>query len=105
MAKKPGMTWNEETQQWDRTEEYSTKIFLDAFEEHVVLDAHVHFVHINGKLKARCRETNTNLQFPSMLRRAGRELIADVIKAKNSGGRVFYRVYRGSIRDGNEIVG
>jgi len=47
-----------------RSDDYQTKIFMDAFDNHVVLDAKVEITHINGKLKAYCPSTGTFLQFP-----------------------------------------
>lgn len=104
MAKeKPTMKWDPDTKQWVRNEAYNCKIFLDAFDNHVVMDAKITFRRdYAGKIKARCEQLNTNLQFPRDLRVVGTELIADVIEAKQGG---FYRYFRGSIRRGTEVLG
>jgi len=91
-----------------RSDDYQTKIFMDAFDNHVVLDAKVEITHINGKLKAYCPSTGTFLQFPSKLRHYnGEKYIADVIKSRNNSGSIFYRAYRKSIRQPQtgEVVG
>jgi len=86
--------------EFTRTDAYMTKIFLDAFEKHVVQDAVAEVVSGSQHLKVWCEKTNSYLQFPSALRTfRGRRFICDVVKASN-GGSVFYRAYRGSIRDG-----
>jgi len=97
--------------EFTRSDEYQTKIFMDAFEQHVVLDAKIVLRRDSNnwrKLKAWCPVTGTNLQFPSKLREyEGQRFIADVIKSRKKGGKVFYRAYRKSIRDPKtgEVVG
>ena len=82
-----------------RTDEYMTKIFLDAFEKDVRQDVEAHVVSGSQHYKVWCNATDSYLQFPSALRTyLGRKFKCDVVKACN-GGRVFYRAYRGSIRD------
>ena len=97
--------------EFERSEEYMTKIFLDALDRDVMLDAQVVIRHERGwnsKLKAWCPSTKTNLQFPTKLREHdGQRYIADVIKSARKGGKPFFRAYRGSIRDAKtgEVVG
>jgi len=77
-----------------------TKIFLDALDQDVKLDAKVIIEPGPGrKLKAYCPTTDTYLQFPTKLRYRNAKYIADVVKSARKGGAVFYRAYRGSIRD------
>lgn len=110
---------------FERSEKYNTKIFLDAIDQDVILDAIVvcqlpsnhanRFLHCpkrtghsNLKLKAYCPATKTYLQFPNRLRtRHGQTYMADVVKSRRKTGKVFYRAYRGSIRDSQtgEVVG
>lgn len=90
--------------EFTRSEEYMSRIFLDALDRHVVTDATVTFQRRGGKLKAYCPETRTYLQFPRALRREGTTLKADVIKCANSSGSPFYRAYKGSIRDESGAV-
>ena len=83
---------------FERSEEYMANIMIDALDKEVHLDATIE-CHWNGtKYKAWCPTTNTNVQFPSKIRGPGRVFVADVVKASTSG-RVFYRAYRGSIRE------
>ena len=108
MAKeKPAMNWDEDSQQWVRNEAYNCKIFLEAFDNHVILDVPITFRSNGQKIKARAESVGkwgTNLQWPSHLRNPRRPLIADIIQAKSGE---FYRYFRGSIRDPNtkEILG
>jgi len=87
---------------FERTEEYMLDITLDALDSHVVLDAKIRFIHEGSKLKAHCPDVECNLQFPRKLRRSGKTMVADVVKAKRSTGKVFYRAYPGSIRETKE---
>ena len=82
-----------------RSDEYMGRIFMDAMDRHVVMDARVTFVMKGPKLKAYCEKTDTYLQFPRHLRKRGTTLIADIIKSKKADGAVFYRAYPHSIRD------
>jgi len=94
--------------EFERSEDYLTRIFLDALDRHVVIDAKVEMRRGTGsKLKAYCPIVKANLQFPSKLREyQGQKFTADVIKAKKGTGIVFYRAYRGSIRDEKgDVVG
>ena len=93
--------------EFERSEEYQAKIFLDAFDANVVLDAKVDIVRQGSKLKAYCPYTRTYLQFPRALRKPGAKFIADVIQAKKTSGTIFYRAYKGSIRNAvtGEILG
>lgn len=89
--------------EFNRSDEYMTKIFLDALDRDVRLDVEVIIRQdpLNRrKLKAYCPVTGTNLQFPSTLRKyVGQKYICDVIKSARSTGAPFYRAYRKSIRD------
>lgn len=94
---------------FERTDAYMAKIFLDALDRHVIEDARIEIVWSpqHHKLKAYCPKTDTWLQFPTKLRKEGRKFIADVVKAKKDTGNIFYRAYKGSIRDAQtgELVG
>jgi hypothetical protein len=83
----------------ERSEEYLNKIMLDAFERHVIIDANIMITCEGRKLKAYCPESGTFLQFPRDIRKISRKFKADVIKAKNESGRIYYRAYKGSIRE------
>ncbi|MCA1807817.1 MAG: hypothetical protein LC687_08240, partial [Actinobacteria bacterium] len=78
----------------------------DALDNDVRFDARI-VVYKGSKLKAYCEDTGTYVQFPTDLRRYRARFIADVVKAKRSGGKVFYRAYKGSIRDAysGKVVG
>jgi len=94
--------------EFERSEEYQTKIFLESFDNHVVLDAKIEITYQGNKLKAYCPATKTYLQFPRALRTfCGKKYIADVIKSRNNSGTVFYRAYRKSVRnpETGEVVG
>ena len=86
---------------FERSDEYLTKLFLSSLDNHVIQDARVEIIYStqHHKLKAYCPASDTYLQFPTRLRRAGRRFIADVVKAKKDTGTIFYRAYPGSIRD------
>lgn len=84
---------------FERTEEYMGRICMDALDRDVKTDATIRILHNGVKLKAFCVETGTNVQFPTKIRQRGKVFIADVIKAKKDSGTVFYRAYRGSIRE------
>lgn len=88
-----------------RSDDYMAKIFMDALDSHVIMDAKITFVRVSSKIKAYCEKTGTYLQFPRHLRNTRTHCIADIIKAKDNGGTVFYRAYAGSIRDaeGNPV--
>ena len=92
----------------ERSDDYMATIMMDAFERHVVIDANVEIQRDHtGKLKAYCPDTKTYLQFPKAIRKIGKRFKADVIKAKNESGRIFYRYYKGSIREivsGKEVM-
>jgi len=83
---------------FERSEEYMTKITMDALDREVYISAKVQFMKVGPKIKAYCPETKTYLQFPRDLRVPGTTLYADVVKAKQSTGTVFFRAYPGSIR-------
>lgn len=83
---------------FERSEAYINKITLDALDRDIHLDATIRMEYLGRKLKARCKETNTYVQFPRHLRTMGATFIADVIKMSN-GGKIFYRAYKGSIRN------
>ena len=83
----------------ERSDDYMMKITMDAFENHVVIDANVTMERVGSKIKAYCTDTGTYLQFPRDIRKMGKKFKADVIKAKNTSGSVFYRYYKGSIRE------
>jgi hypothetical protein len=87
------------------------KLFLEALERPVRMDAKVTIVKGQGKLRAYCKEVNSNLQFPRALRVLGREFLADIKcsqdnEGKGPTGQVFWRVIKGSIRDKDgKVVG
>ncbi len=83
---------------FERSEEYMTKITLDALDREVYINAKVRFERQGPKIKAYCPETKTFLQFPRDLRVIGTTLFADIVKAKQSTGKIFFRAYPGSIR-------
>ena len=89
--------------EFDRSDKYLGKIFCDALDREVVLDAKVIIRREAGsrsRLRAWCETTNTNLQFPTPLRKYhGQEYICDVIKSARKGGAPFYRAYRQTIRN------
>ena len=90
-----------------RSEEYMTKITLEALDRETHLDAVVKFIRLGSKIKAYCEDTKTFLQFPRELRKEGRSMFADVVKAKQNTGKVFFRAYPGSIRhtkDGDSVA-
>ena len=82
-----------------RSEETQLKMVLDAFEGEVLTDVKVSFYYQGGKLKAYCENTKTNLQFPTKLRNMYVKYVCDVVKCQRSNGKIFYRAYKGSIRD------
>ena len=88
---------------FERSEEYMGKISLDALDREVYIDSKITCQYQNGysgKIKAYCHDTNTYLQFPSKIRTPGRKFVADVVKMqKKNGGTVFFRAYKGSIRE------
>lgn len=83
----------------ERNDDYMTKICMDALDNDVKLDSHIRIVHGKGKLKAYCEEKETYVQFPNHLRDYGKVYLADVVKATNKNCTIFYRVYKGSIRE------
>ena len=89
--------------EFERSEKLMEKMFLDAFDNHVIVDATVRIEwSFSGvrKLKAYCPDTKTYLNFPTKLRRRhGQKFKADVIKVRKTSGTEYYRAYRGSIRD------
>lgn len=90
-----------------RSDDYMTRIFLDALDRDVHLDAEVKIIWsaVHRKLKAFCPKVNAFLQFPNNLRQEGNVFICDIIKAQTPG-KIFYRVYKGSIRwsDGTPVM-
>jgi hypothetical protein len=83
---------------FERSDDYMCKITMNAIDRHVAIDCHVVIQKQGSKLKAYCKETDTFLQFPRDIRKAGETFFADVVKASKSTGTVFYRAYPGSIR-------
>lgn len=90
-----------------RSDDYMGKIFVDALDREVHMDQELQCMFDSRKLRVWFNGKHTWVQFPTALRRNGRRFIADVIKCGGEGRRVFYRAYRGSIRDINtgEVVG
>lgn len=89
---------------FERTDEYEKKLFEQAMfdEKRVIKDAEVIIAwdFTGKKLKALCRNTNTYLQFPTKLRKQGKEFIADVVEVKREEHITpYYRAMKGSIRD------
>jgi hypothetical protein len=82
-----------------RTDEYMSKLTMDALDRPVHLDATIRITMLGSKLKAYCEDTGTFVQFPRDLRKHGRRFVADVIQSANASGTVFYRAYKGSIRE------
>ena len=82
-----------------RSDDYVTKITMEALDREVLLDATITFEWLGTKIKARCQETGTYVQFPRALRKPGKRFVADVIKSGGNGRAVFYHAYKGSIRD------
>lgn len=82
-----------------RSEEYMGKLVMEALDKDVRLDAQIDIQYLGSKLKAYCRDTNTYLQFPRDLRRAGKRFVADVIKVGDGSRTVFFRAVKGSIRE------
>lgn len=81
-----------------RTDEYMTKLAIDALGGHVITDATICILYQGSKLKAFCEDTRTFVQFPRELRTHGAIFYADVVKMGGQNGTVFYRAYRKSIR-------
>jgi len=84
---------------FERSDEYMTNITIAALDKEVILDSLITIVQGKGKLKAYCSNTDTYVQFPNHLRRLNRKFIADVVKAEVKGSKMFYRAFKGSIRD------
>ena len=84
---------------FERSDEYQTKVFVDALDNDVRFDAQLVCVAHGRKLKVYCEDTGTYVQFPTSIRRIGRRFIADVVKSRRTNGNIFYRAYRSSIRD------
>lgn len=83
----------------NRSEDYMSRITLDALDREVILDAKIKIVPLGSKLKAWCENTQTYLQFPREIRAYGRTFVADVVKTANKTCKVFYRAYPNSIRE------
>ena len=81
-----------------RSDEYISKIFMDALQRQVHQDATIRIQPLGKKLKAYCVDTDTYVQFPRDIREQYVEFKADVILASNKSGTEFYRAYKGSIR-------
>ncbi len=83
------------------------KIFVDALDREVHMDQKLQCMYDSRKLRVWFANKGTYVQFPTALRQNGRQFIADVIKCGGTDRRVFYRAYRGSIRDARtgELVG
>lgn len=81
-----------------RSDEYISKIFMDALQKQVHQDATIKIQQHGRKLKAYCVDTNTFVQFPRDIREQYMEFKADVILASNKSGTEFYRAYKNSIR-------
>lgn len=95
---------------FERTQEYENKLFGQALfdEKRVIKDAKIWIRCVGGKLKAYCETSDTYLQFPRDIRKAGAEFIADVVEVKNeSVDNKYYRVMKGSIRKkgSDQVVG
>jgi hypothetical protein len=91
-----------------RSDEYMNRIFMDAIDKGVQLDVKVDCVYDYEKKKLRVvdPQTHTFIQFPNKLRRKGRSYIVDIIKQGGNGRAVFYRAYKGSIRNESvEVIG
>lgn len=84
----------------ERSDEYMSKLIMDALDKEVILDAHIEIIYSlqQNKLKALCKETQCFVQFPTRLRKAGKRFMADVIKQGGNGKSVYYRAYVNSIR-------
>ena len=92
---------------FERTEDYMARITMDALDREVYISVKIQFMRVGQKIKAYCPETKTYLQFPRNLRQEGRTMYADVVKAKQCTGKIFFRAYPGSIRhtkDGDPIA-
>ena len=103
-----GTNWRDNAlKEFERDDKYMTKIFLEALDNDVKLDAQIEIKGSGLKLRAWCVTTKTYLQFPTKLRKLQARYIGDVVKSKRKSGRPFYRVLRGSIRHyrTGEIVG
>lgn len=83
---------------FQRSDEYMANITMDALDHEVYIDAVIECRWNGTKHKAWCINTKTNVQFPSKIRGSGKVFIADVVKA-STPGKVFYRAYKGSIRE------
>ena len=81
-----------------RSDEYISKIFMDALQKQVHQDATIKIQQHGRKLKAYCVDTDTFVQFPRDIREQYMEFKADVILASNKSGTEFYRAYKNSIR-------
>ena len=83
---------------FQRTDDYMTKITLDALDREVILNADIHIKWDKGKWRCWCDQTQTWVQFPNDLRTKHKRFVADVVKAQRGSNQVFYRAYHGSIR-------
>lgn len=93
-----------------RTQRQKAQLMSEALGgKDVIKDATIDIVYSyeHNKLKAKCNQTGTYLQFPNNLRIRGARYTADVIEVKNEKvDQKYYRVLKNTIRNtqGN-IVG
>ena len=83
----------------ERSDDYMGKITMDALDRQVILDASIVIQRLGQKLKAYCSNTNTYVRFPRDIRIYGKRFVADVVKVGRTGGTVFYRAYKQSVRE------
>jgi hypothetical protein len=91
---------------FERTPEMEQKMVMDSFGGNVEMDLKVRIEYAGNKLKAYSPKLGCYLQFPKKLRDVYRVFVCDATEAQNNG-RVFYRAYKGTIRDADtgEVVG
>jgi len=92
--------------QFERTKEMEHKMVMDSFGGNVEMDVEIEIQYSGSKLKAYSRKLRCFLQFPRKLREPRKKFICDATEAQNNG-RIFYRAYKGTIRDADtgEVVG
>ena len=83
---------------FERTEEMEHKMVLDSFGGDVRMDVKVQIIYKGSKLKAYAVDLNSYLQFPRNLREPYAQYICDATESQ-SNGKIFYRAYKGTIRD------
>ncbi len=90
---------------FERTQEMLDNMTMDAFGRDVQLDLHIQIVYEKGKLKAYSPKLKCFLQFPRKLREPYTYFVCDAVES-TINARVFYRAYKGSIRDlDNNVLG